>query len=338
MKAAVLTDYHQPLEIRDVPVPSIGPLDVLIKVHACGVCGSDIHLVDQEFAGMSQVPVIPGHEVAGTIEHVGELVTYLKRGDRVGVPWTQGTCGHCRYCVRGESALCPEQQATGISLNGGYAEYVKAPARDVTVIPDAISFEEASPLFCAGVTVYTPFNYVNFKPGQTVAVMGIGGLGHLAIQFAHALGARTIAVSRGADKLQLAKEKLGADEAIESSREDWVQQLQKMGGADVILSTANSSKLMGQAIRALAPEGTLVLLAVDNQDLVLPPAVELIGGRRKVMGSPSGSIKDMRETLEVAARHGVRPMIETFPLDQAQTALDRVREGKPRFRAVLTMS
>lgn len=338
MKAAVLPDYHQPLEIRDVPVPSIGPLDVLIKVHACGVCGSDVHLVNQQFEGMSTVPVIPGHEVAGVIEQVGELVTYLKRGDRVGVPWAQGTCGHCRYCVRGESILCPEQQVTGVSLNGGYAEYVKAPARDVTVIPDAISFEEAAPLFCAGVTVYTPFNYVNFKPGQTVAVMGVGGLGHLALQFAHAMGARTIAISRGADKLQLAKEKLGADEAIESSSEDWVQQVQKLGGADVILSTANSSKLMGQAIHALAPEGTLVLLAVDNKELVLPPAMELVGARRKVMGSPSGSIKDMRETLEVAARHGVRPMIETFPLDLAQTALDRVREGKPRFRAVLTMS
>lgn len=338
MKAAVLPDYHQPLEIRDVPVPSIGPLDVLVKVHACGVCGSEVHLVDGRFEGMSQVPVIPGHEVAGVIEQVGELVNYLKPGDRVGIPWTQGTCGHCRYCVSGESVLCPEQQATGINLNGGYAEYAKAPARDVTAIPDVISFEEAAPLFCAGITVFTPFNYAGFKRGQTVAVLGLGGLGHLAVQFAHALGAKTIAVSRGTDKLQLAKEKLGADEAIDSSSDDWVQKLQQMGGADIILSTANSSKLMGQAISALAPEGTLVLLAVDDKELVLPPPMELINGRRKVMGSVTGSIKDMREMLEVAATHNVRPMIETHPLEQAQLALDRVREGKPRFRAVLTMT
>lgn len=337
MKAAVLPDYHQPLEIRDVPVPSIGPMEVLIKVHACGMCGSEVHLVDGDFKGMSQVPVIPGHEVAGVVEQVGELVPNLKKGDRVGVPWTQGTCGHCRYCIHGESALCPEQQATGVSLNGGFAEYVKAPARDVTKIPDEISFEEAAPLFCAGVTVYTPFNYVGFKQGQTVAVMGVGGLGHLALQFAHALGARTVAVSRGEDKLQLAKEKLGADEALDSSSDEWVQKLQQMGGADVILSTANSSKLMGQAIHALAPDGTLVLLAVDTKEILFPPPMDLINARRRVMGSPSGSIKDMRETLEVAAKHGIRPMIETHPLDDAQLALDRVREGKPRFRAVLKM-
>lgn len=337
MKAAVLADYHQPLEFRDVPVPSIGPEEVLVKVHACGVCGSDIHLVNGNLRNVSNLPVIPGHEVAGVIEQVGEQVKYLKKGDRVGIPWAQGTCGHCRYCMRGETTLCPEQQVTGVSLNGGYAEYTKAPARDVTVIPDAISFEEAAPLFCAGVTVYTPFNYVGFKAGQTVAVLGTGGLGHLALQFAHALGANTVAVSRGADKLQLAKEKLGADEAIDSSSDDWVDKLQQMGGADVILSTANSAKLMGQAISALAPEGTLVLLAIDDAQMLFPPPIELIASRRKVMGSPSGSIKDMRETLEVAARHNVRPMIETHPLDDAQLALDRVRDGKPRFRAVLTM-
>lgn len=338
MKAAVLTNYHQPLELRDVSMPDIGSLDVLIKVHACGVCGSDVHLVDEDFKGMSTLPLIPGHEIAGVIEEVGEQVNYLKKGDRVGVPWAQHTCGHCRYCVSGESILCPEQLVTGVSLNGGYAEYTKAPARDVTVIPDEISFEEAAPLFCAGLTVYTPFNYVGFKPGQTVVVMGIGGLGHLALQFAHALGARTIAVSRGEDKLQLAKEKLGADEVIDSSTNEWVQKVQQMGGADVILSTANSSKLMGQAIHALAPNGTLVLLAVDNKEILFPPPMDLIGGRRRVMGSPSGSIKDMRETLEVAAKHGVRPMIETHPLENAQQALEDVRDGKPRFRAVLTMN
>ena len=338
MKAAVLPDYHQPLEFRDLPVPTIEPDEVLVRVHACGICGSDVHLVDGFFGPLAKVPLIPGHEVAGTIEQVGERINYLKKGDRVGVPWVQGTCGHCRYCVRGETVLCPEQQATGININGGYAEYVKATARDIAVIPDAISFEEAAPLFCAGVTVFTPFNYVNFKPGQTVAVMGVGGLGHLALQFAHALGAKTVAVSRGEDKLKLAREKLGADETLDSSNEDWVQKMQQMGGADVILSTANSTKLMGQAVGALAPEGTLVLLAVDDKPLNLPPSMELIATRKRVMGSVAGSVKDLREMLEIAAAHNVRPMIETHPFEDAQLALDRMREGKPRFRAVLTMA
>ncbi|MGF1479269.1 MAG: alcohol dehydrogenase catalytic domain-containing protein [Cyanophyceae cyanobacterium] len=337
MKAAILPDYHQPLELRDVPVPSIAPHEVLVKVRACGVCGSDVHLVDEDFGELSHVPVIPGHEVAGVIEEVGELVTWLKKGDRVGIPWIQGTCGHCDYCVRGETVFCPEQQATGISLNGGYAEYVKAPARDVAVIPDEIAFEDAAPLFCAGITVFTPFNYVNFKPGQTVAVLGIGGLGHVALQFANALGARTIALSRGDDKLQLAKDKLGAHEAIDSGSDEWVQKLLDMGGANVILCTANSAKLMGQAIHALAPDGTLVLLAVDDKEVVLPPSPELIIQRRRVMGSVTGSIKDMREMLDIAAKYDVRPMIETYPLTEAQQALQDVRDNKPRFRAVLTM-
>ncbi|GAB1545393.1 alcohol dehydrogenase catalytic domain-containing protein [Scytonema sp. NUACC21] len=338
MKAAVLPNYHQFLQIRDLPVPSISPQEVLIRVRACGICGSDVHLLDGDFAPYSQVPIIPGHEVVGVIEQVGEQINYLKLGNRVGLPWTQGTCGHCRYCVRGETTLCPEQQTTGINLNGGYAEYIKAPARDVTVIPDAISFEEAAPLFCAGITVFTPFNYTNFQPGQRVAVLGVGGLGHLALQFAHALGAHTVAVSRGADKLKLAKEKLGADEVIDSANEDWVQQLQQMGGAEVILATANSSKLMSEAVNALAPDGTLVLLAVDNEQLLLPPSLFLINGRRRVMGNPAGSLKDMRQMLEFAAAHGIRPLIETHPLKDVQLALDRVRAGKPRFRAVLTMA
>ncbi|MBW4553452.1 MAG: alcohol dehydrogenase catalytic domain-containing protein [Aphanocapsa sp. GSE-SYN-MK-11-07L] len=338
MKTAVLHNYHQPLQFHDLPVPSIGPLDVLIKVHACGVCGSDVHLVDEEFAPLSQLPVVPGHEVAGVIEEVGEQVTYLKSGDRVGLPLNQQTCGNCRYCVRGETVLCPEQRFTGINLNGGYAEYVKAPARDVTIIPDAISFEEVAPLFCAGITVFTPFKYVNFQVGQRVAVLGIGGLGHLALQFAHVLGAHTIAVSRDTEKLHLAKEKLGADEAIDSSTKDWVKQLQDMGGADVILATAHSSQLMSQSIAALAPEGTLVVLGVDKEPLIMPPLVDLINNRKRVMGSITGSIKDMREMLNVAATHTIRPLIETYPLEDAQLALDHVRAGKPRFRAVLTMT
>ena len=337
MKAVVLSDYHKLLKLDTMAVEPISPQDVLIRVRACGICGSDVHLVDGDFTPLSQLPIVPGHEITGVIEQVGDLVTNLKLGDRVGLAWTQQTCGYCRFCVRGETVFCAKQRATGINIAGGYAEYVKAPARDVTVIPDAISFEEAAPLLCAGVTVFTPFKYVNFQAGQRVVVLGLGGLGHLAIQFAHVLGAHTIAVSRSAEKLRLAKEKLGADETLNSSTEKWVEKVQDMGGANVILATANSSQLMSEAIAALAPEGTLVILAVDKEPLVLPPLV-LINYRKRVMGSMTGSIKDMQEMLDIAATHNVRPLIETYPLEDAQFALDRVRAGKALFRAVLRIA
>jgi propanol-preferring alcohol dehydrogenase len=329
MHAMMLDDFHLPLRCVEVNIPEIGPSEVLVRVHACGVCGSDLHLVNGEFGDYAKVPVIPGHELAGVVERVGTAVTHLKVGDRVGVGWVQNTCSVCRYCLRGETVLCVEQKTTGINVNGGYSEYVKVGARDVK-IPDA------APLMCAGVTVFTPFRLTGFRPRDRVAVIGLGGLGHLAVQFAHALGAETIAVDRKTDKLELAR-RLGADELYNSSTDDWAAKLKAAGGAKLILVTANSSKLMRQALDALAPDGTVVILAVTSEPLQLPPPGTLIPTRKRIMGSQTGSARDVEDMLEVAAYHGIKPMIETYGLDKAQAALDSVKAGKPRFRAVLVM-
>ena len=336
MHAQLLPEVHQPLEAVERPFPEIGPGEVLIRVHACGVCGSDLHLVDGDLGPMAKTPVIPGHEIAGIVEAVGAGVVNLAVGDRAGVGWTQATCGECAQCLRGATSICSRQKVTGVQIDGGYAEYVKATARDVVKIPEVISLEEAGPLFCAGITTFAPLRILNVRPGQRVVVLGLGGLGHLAVQFAKALNAETIAVARGADKMELAKTKLGADESFDADG-DWVKGVNELGGADIILSTANSSKLMSQSVDALAPDGTLVLLAVDTAPMNMPSSASFVLTRRRMMGSATGSISDMMEMMELAAARNVRPMIETYPLAEAQSVLQRVREGKPRFRAVLTM-
>lgn len=336
MRAMKLDAPGQPLRCVEVEPPTIGPADVLIRVHACGVCGSDLHLIDGEFGDYAKTPVIPGHEVAGVVESAGSLVKHLKPGDRAGVAWVQNTCGVCAYCVRGETVLCVEQRATGINIDGGYADYVKVAARDAVKIPEGLSLQEAAPLFCAGVTVFTPFRLTGFRAGERVATIGLGGLGHLAVQFAHALDAVTIAVDRKDDKLELAK-RLGADEVYNSSTDAWVSALNAAGGAKLIFCTANSAKVMGQALDALAPDGTVVILAVSNDPLQLPAPSTMIPTRKRIMGSQTGSVQDVEDMLAVAARHGVKPMLETLPLEDAQAALDRVRAGSPRFRIVLDL-
>jgi D-arabinose 1-dehydrogenase-like Zn-dependent alcohol dehydrogenase len=333
MKAAVATAYRQPLVLTEVPEPEIGVLEVLIRVKACGVCHSDVHIVDGDFTWGSRLPVIPGHEVAGIVEGLGAEVHHLKVGDRVGLPWLQATCGHCRFCIQGEDVLCTAQKATGLNVDGGFAELVCAPAHSTTVIPDALDLVEAAPLFCAGVTVFTPFQYAGYRTGNRVAVLGIGGLGHLAVQFARALGAEVIAVSRGQEKLQLARY-LGAHHGIDFSKDNLAPALQALGGADLILAPTLDTDSMTAAIDGLAADGTLVVLAGGRKPVQFTGG-QLIGGRKRIMGSVAGSRKDMRATLEFAARHAIRPQIEIHPLEAANEALDRVRENKPRFRAVL---
>jgi D-arabinose 1-dehydrogenase-like Zn-dependent alcohol dehydrogenase len=336
MRAQWLPAFGQPLALQEMPIPDIEEDEVLIRVHACGVCGSDIHLLHGDFGPFAKAPIIPGHEIAGIIEAIGRRVSHLKPGSRVGLGWTQHTCGVCTQCVAGNTSICQRQKVTGVQLNGGYAEYVKATARDVIKLPDALSLEEAAPLFCAGLTTYSPLRLLNVRPGHRVVTLGLGGLGHLAVQFAKVLGAESIGVARGRDKVELAVRQLGADLAIDSSRDDWVATVNELGGADVILATANSAKLMSEAVRALSPDGTLVLLAVDAQPLALPSSGEFIVSRRRVMGSSTGSVSDAVEMLETAARYGVRPMIETYPLADAASVIERVAKGLPRFRAVLT--
>lgn len=337
MRAMKLEAVKQALHRVDIDKPEIGPTEVLLRVHACGVCGSDLHLTDGEFGDYATTPIIPGHEIAGIIESVGDLVTHLKIGDRAGVAWVQNTCGVCSYCLRGETALCVAQRATGINVDGGYADYIKVAGRDAVLIPDAITLRDAAPLFCAGVTVFTPFRLAGFQPGDRVAVVGIGGLGHLGLQFAHALDAVTIAVDHQPDKFDLAR-KLGADEVYDSSTEDWVEALVKAGGAKLVLCTANSASIMARALDVLSPDGTVVMLAVSNDALVINMASSMIPTRKRLMGSQTGSLRDVEDMLALAARHGIRPMIETLPLEDAQAALDRVRAGNARFRIVLDMA
>lgn len=336
MKAARAVVYKQPLVIGQVRDPEVGPNEVLIRVKACGICRSDVHVIDGDFTWASKLPVIPGHEVAGTIERLGEQVDHLKLGARVGLSWPQAACGHCDYCVRGEDVLCPTQRATGVNVDGGFAELVRAPAASVTIIPDALDLVEAAPLFCAGVTVFTPFEYAHCRPGDRVAVLGIGGLGHLAIQFARALGAEVIAISRGPEKLEFAF-KLGAHHGIDATQVMPAEALKVLGGANLILATTVDASSIAAVIDGLAPDGTLVILGGGGQPVQFF-AGQLIGGRKRIMGSAAGSLKDMRATLECAARYDIRPMIETHRLEAANQALDRVRANKPRFRAVLTMS
>ena len=336
MRAMKLDAPGASLSGIEVERPAIGPAEVLVRVHACGVCGSDLHLIDGEFEGYARTPVIPGHEIAGVVEAAGELVTHLTVGDRVGIAWVQNTCGVCRYCLRGETVLCVQQKATGINIDGGYADYAKVAARDAVKIPDAIALHDAAPLFCAGVTVFTPFRLTGFERGDRVAVIGLGGLGHLAVQFAHALGGETIAVDREREKLELART-LGANEAY-LANEDWVGAVMAGGGAKLIFCTANSAAVMGQALAALAPDGTVVILAVANEPLQLPPPSTMIPTRKRIMGSQTGSLRDVEDMLAVAAAHGIRPMIERMALEHAQEALDRVRDGKPRFRIVLDVA
>ena len=226
MRAQMLKGFKQPLQGVTCSLPNIAAGDVLIRVHACGVCGSDLHLVNGDFGLFAKAPIIPGHEIAGVVEDVGAGVTTLRVGDRVGVGWTQATCGECPQCIRGNTSICSRQQVTGIQIDGGYAEYVRATARDVVKIPDTISLEEAAPLFCAGLTTYSPLRLLDVRPGQRVVVIGLGGLGHMAVQFAKALNTETIAVARGADKIELATKRLGADVGIDSSTDNWVERVE----------------------------------------------------------------------------------------------------------------
>jgi Zn-dependent alcohol dehydrogenases len=252
MKAAICKEFKKPLVIEDIPIPEIGPDEVLIKVKYCGICHSDLHIVDGDWESWVKLPVVPGHEVAGIVEKVGSNVKNVKEGDRVGMPWLYSSCEICDYCVEGEEPLCPNHEITGITRQGGYAEYMKAPSHFVTKIPDKLELSYAAPLFCAGITVYAALVRLNLKPNELVVIQGIGGLGHLAIQYAKAMGAKVVALSHS-DKEKVAKE-LGADYFINSSKQDPVKELKALGGADAILTTVYDSKSIQNLVNALAPK------------------------------------------------------------------------------------
>jgi propanol-preferring alcohol dehydrogenase len=285
----------------------------------------------------AQYPIVPGHEVAGVVEEVGEGVEWPQVGARVGMPWLYSSCGHCKQCTRGDEVLCPQMQVTGVVHDGGYAEFMLAPAAYVAPIPDSLDFVEAAPLMCAGLTVYNGLRNAGFEPGDRVAVIGLGGLGHLGVLYAKEMGGRVAVVSSSSDKEQESHE-LGAERFINTEENSVAEALGDWeGGANVILGTAPSAESMSDALPGLAPGGTLVVLGVAPGEISASP-MDLVPGRRRLMGSPSGSRKDVRDALEFAATHDVRPRIAERPLEDAGDVLNEMHERRLRDRVVLIMA
>jgi propanol-preferring alcohol dehydrogenase len=315
-----------------IPEPAAG--QVRVKIEACGVCHSDVLVKEGLWPGI-QFPRVPGHEIAGRIDAVGAGVTTWKQGQRVGVGWHGGHCFVCEPCRRGDFAMCLNRKITGIDFDGGYAEYMIARAEALAAIPDELPAEEAGPFMCAGVTVYNALRNSGARGGDTVAIHGVGGLGHLGVQYARRMGFHTIAINRGKDKESLAKE-LGAHHYIDSSGSNAADELQKLGGARVILATAPNAKAISEMVGGLGINGTLLVPAAPNDPLTVS-VMPLISGRRSVAGWYSGTARDSQDTLEFSALSGVHPMIEKYSLEQAAEAYEQMHSGKARFRAVLLM-
>jgi len=333
MRVAQVPAAKRDFEIVERPVPEPGPGTLRIKVEACGICHSDSLVKEGLWPGI-QYPRVPGHEVAGSIDAVGAGVTGWTPGQRVGVGWNGGYCGQCDPCRRGDFFACVTQQVTGISFDGGYAEYMIAPVNAVARFPAELSPVDAAPLLCAGITTFNALRNSGARPGDVVAVLGLGGLGHLGVQYAAKMGFKTVAIARGKDKELLARQ-LGAAIYIDSQSQDPAAELQKLGGASVIISTVTSGAAMSAVQGGLAITGTLMLLGVD-ESLQISPLV-LIPGRRSVKGWYCGTSIDSQDTLAFSTRAGVRSMNETFPLERVSEAYDRMMSGKARFRVVLTM-
>jgi D-arabinose 1-dehydrogenase-like Zn-dependent alcohol dehydrogenase len=334
MKVVQVPKPGRELEVveRDVPVPSAR--QVRIKVQACGVCHSDLFTVSGGFPGI-QYPRVPGHEVVGIIDAVGAEVPDWKQGMRVGVGWHGGHCGHCDSCRRGDFITCKVEQICGISYDGGYAEYMLAPFEALASVPDDLKSEDAAPLLCAGITTFNALRHSGARAGDLVAILGVGGLGHLGVQFARKMGFKTVAIARGEDKGPLAK-KLGAHIYIDSTATNAGAALTKLGGAKVILATVTDAKSMSSVIPGLSIDGKLVVVGASGEPIEVPPFA-IIGARRSVAGWPSGTAPDSEDTLQFCVQADVRPMIETFPLVKAKEAYERMMSGKARFRVVLTM-
>ena len=332
MKAVQVTKAGAPFEVveRDVPEPDAG--QIRVKVEACGVCHSDAFVKSGGFPGLV-LPRIPGHEIAGRVDAVGALVKEWKVGDRVGVGWHGGHCFVCNACRKGFFINCENATVTGISRDGGYAEYAVVPHEAAARIPEKLKAVDAGPLLCAGVTTYNSLRNSGARPGDTVAVQGIGGLGHLAIQYAAKMGFRTVAISRGADKEELAR-KLGAHEYIDTQKTPAAEGLKALGGADLVLATAPNSEAISSTVDGLKSRGKLLIVAAPFEPLSVS-AFALLSGKT-VAGWPSGSAIDSEETMAFSALTGVVPRVEVFKLENAEQAFAKVMENKVRFRAVLT--
>jgi D-arabinose 1-dehydrogenase-like Zn-dependent alcohol dehydrogenase len=334
MKAVQVSKAGGNFELVERNIPEPGRAQVRIKVEACGICRSDALVKEGHFPGL-QYPRVPGHEIAGRIDALGADVTNWTPGQRVGVGWHGGHCFTCDACRRGDFVNCENEKITAISHDGGYAEYMVSPAEAVAAIPEELPAAEAAPLLCAGITVFNALRNSGARAGDLVAVQGIGGLGHLGIQYARQMGFRTFAIGRGKDKEALAR-KLGAAHYVDTATGDPASELQKFGGASVILATAPDSRSISHLVNGLASNGVLVVVGAGVEPITATP-LQLIVGRKSLRGWASGTGKDSEDAMQFSVLSGVRPMIEKFPLEKAAEAYDQMISGRARFRAVLTI-
>jgi len=332
-RAAQVTSPRGPLALVDRTLTDPAPGTVRVAVEACGICHSDSVLVDDILPGL-RFPVTPGHEIAGRIDALGEGVLGWREGERVAIGWSGGHCGRCRGCRRGDFVHCEVGMVTGATFPGGYAEYVIAPASALARIPDGLSAVDAAPLACAGVAMFNSLRHTGARPGDLVAILGIGGLGHLGVQFAVKMGFRTVAIARGPEKSHLARE-LGAHHCIDSLASDVTSELQDLGGARVIAATATNAEAITAAIGGLGPHGELLTLAGVLDPVQVSP-VQLINIAGTVRGHSTGSPSDIEDTLNFAVLQGIRPMAEALPLEKAADGYQRMLANQARFRVVLT--
>jgi propanol-preferring alcohol dehydrogenase len=338
MKAAVLNEFKSPLVFKDVPRPQLEPGDVLIEVEACGVCHSDLHVADGDWSQLAAIvkrPLILGHEIAGRVIEKGRDACDLQIGDRVGVPWVHWTCGECEFCREGNENLCSKQKITGVTVDGGYAELVKAPASHALKIPEGLSSVEAAPLFCAGVTVFRALKQAKVLSGQRLAVFGVGGLGHLAVQIGRGLGAEVTAIDISDEKLALAK-RLGVSTVLNAASTNVIKELHGKGGVHVALVASASRAAYETAFSCLRPTGTLLAVGLPAENICFPPIL-MAAAELRIQASAVGTRQDLREVLALAATGKIRCQVDTRPLSEANQALDQLREGRVSGRLVLVM-
>lgn len=335
MKAAVVHEFRKDLTVENVPIPAVGETDVLVKIHACGVCHTDLHAAHGDWPVKPKLPLIPGHEGVGEVIKVGNGIKHLKPGDRVGIPWLYSACGYCEYCLSGRETLCLNQHNAGYSIDGAYAEYCVADGRYTVKIPDNLSYVEAAPLFCAGVTTYKALKVGEAKPGEWVAIYGIGGLGHVAVQYAKAVGNKVVAVDTFDDKLALAKE-LGADLVINPKTEDSAVFIQReIGGVQASICTAVSKRAFDEAYRAVKRGGKCVAVGLPPEMIEVPIFDTVLNGV-SITGSIVGTRKDLEEALQFAADGKVKTTITTAKLEDINEVFKDLEEGKVNGRMVLT--
>jgi propanol-preferring alcohol dehydrogenase len=338
MKAAILHAFKTPLSIEEVPRPQIAADEVLIQVEVCGVCHSDLHVADgdwTQFAGIVKKPLILGHEIVGRVIERGAAVETIQIGDRVGVPWLQFTCGQCEFCREGNENLCTRQRITGVMVDGGYAEFAKAPASHAAKIPDALSSEQAAPLLCAGVTVHRALKQAKLRSGQRLAVFGVGGLGHIAVQIGRAAGAEVTAIDISEEKLALAKS-LGAARTLNAATAEVVKEIRRAGGMHVAIVTSAAKSAYDMAFYCVRPTGTLLAVGLPAKEISFPP-IMMAAGEIQIKASAVGTREDLREVLEMGAAGTVHCQVATRPLADVQQVLEQLARGEISGRVVLRL-